>query len=74
MKKKLKGKKGEDLFFACWNIRGLNDPLKRAGQEADLRTQAVPLWLLETKVKEVNKDSVLRNLPRDWKAICNLPV
>lgn len=60
------------MFFACWNIRGLNDPLKQGEVRKLISEHKLSLCgLVETKVKEVNKDSVLINLARDWKAICN---
>jgi hypothetical protein len=60
------------MFFACWNIRGLNDPWKQGEVRKLISKHKLSLCgLVETKVKGVDKDSVLRNLARDWKAICN---
>jgi hypothetical protein len=47
------------MYFACWNIRGLNDPLKQGEVRKLISEHHVSLCgLVETRVKECNKDNV----------------
>lgn len=61
------------IHFWSWNIRGLNDPLK----QKEVRKLIVEhrfsfFWgLVETKVKAINKDKVLRAIDGSWKVLCN---
>jgi len=47
------------MFLGCWNIRGLNDLLKHIEFHCLVQKHIVtPFGLGETRVREVNKDSV----------------
>lgn len=60
------------MVFACWNVRGLNDPLKEGEVRKLISEHRLSLCgLIETRVKEINKGSLLMALAREWKALCN---
>ncbi|GAV69150.1 hypothetical protein CFOL_v3_12651, partial [Cephalotus follicularis] len=55
---------------ACWNIRGLNDPIKhREVKSLILKFKIACIGLLETIVRDVNKDRVARSISRGWKIV-----
>ncbi|GAV58353.1 Exo_endo_phos domain-containing protein [Cephalotus follicularis] len=57
---------------ACWNIRGLNDPIKqREVKSLILNNNITFMGLLETRVRARNKDRVAQGLPRGWKSFTN---
>lgn len=60
------------MVFACWNVRGLNDPLKEGEVRKLISEHRLSLCgLIETRVKEIHKGSLLMALAREWKALCN---
>lgn len=49
--------------FLCWNIRGLNEPSKQFSIRNLLASNKVSLaGMLETKVRDENKDRVLAGI------------
>ena len=61
------------MFLGCWNIRGLNDPIKQAEVRRFLRDEKLSLCgLVETKVKEVNFVNVSRAIHPSWKFLAIL--
>jgi hypothetical protein len=55
------------MFIGCWNIRGLNDPVKHSAFCSLVQKHSVALFgLVETHVREVNKDNVSRLLFQNW--------
>jgi len=55
-----------------WNIRGLNDPMKQNEvRKLILEHKLSFVALIETKIKEVNKDRVLRAIAPGWHASWN---
>jgi len=55
------------MFIGCWNIRGLNDPVKHSAFCSLVQKHSVaPFGLVETHVREVNKDNVSRLLFQNW--------
>ena len=60
------------MIFGCWNIRGLNDPLKHAEVRRFFSEEKLSLCgLVETKVKEVNLMNVSRAINPSWKFFCH---
>lgn len=60
------------MYFGCWNIRGLNDPMKQREARKLIKEHHLSLFgIVETKVKAINKDSILRSIARDWGVLCN---
>ena len=60
------------MIFGCWNIRGLNDPLKQREVRNLIKDEKLSLCgLVETKVLEKNKDVILKTIDRSWKVECN---
>ncbi|GAV92701.1 LOW QUALITY PROTEIN: Exo_endo_phos domain-containing protein/DUF4283 domain-containing protein, partial [Cephalotus follicularis] len=67
-----KKKKGLPTGNTCWNIRGINNPIKqREVKSLILKHNIAFLGILETRVRAVNKDSVARNLGRGWRVVTN---
>jgi hypothetical protein len=55
------------MFIGCWNIRGLNDPVKHLVFCSLVQKHLIaPFGLVETHVREVNKDNVSRLLFKNW--------
>jgi hypothetical protein len=51
------------MFIGCWNIRYLNDPVKHLAFHCIVQKHSVaPFGLVETHVREVNKDGFSRLL------------
>jgi hypothetical protein len=60
------------MFFGCWNIRGPKEHMKQREVRKFIHEHHLSiLGLVETKVKVVNKDMVLKAIDRNWKALCN---
>jgi hypothetical protein len=55
------------MFIRCWNIKGLNDPIKHSAIHFHVQKHLVaPFGLVETHVREVNKDNVSKLLFQNW--------
>ena len=60
------------MIFGCWNIRGLNDPMKQAEVRRFLREEKLSLCgLVETKVRDSNFLRVSRSINPSWKFFCH---
>ena len=60
------------MFFGCWNIRGLNDPMKQAEVRRFFRDEKLSFCgLIETKVKECNVLAISRAINPSWKLFCH---
>ena len=60
------------MFIKRWNIKGLNDPIKYSAFCCLLQKHSVaPSGLVETHVREVNKDNVSRLLFQNWAYLFN---
>jgi hypothetical protein len=60
------------MFIKRWNIKGLNDPIKHSSFCCLLQKHSVaPSSLVETHVREVNKDNVSRLLFQNWAYLFN---
>lgn len=60
------------MFLGVWNIRGLNDPMKKNEVRKLIDEHKLSfVALIETKIKEVNKDRVLRAIAPGWHASWN---
>ncbi|GAV59693.1 LOW QUALITY PROTEIN: DUF4283 domain-containing protein, partial [Cephalotus follicularis] len=70
-----KGRNSNNIFMdygACWNIRGLNDPIKQRKLDPLIVVHRVAfLGLLETRVRAANKDRVANNLIKGCKGVSN---
>jgi hypothetical protein len=54
---------GTPLYFAmiirCWNVRGLNDPIKHSELRRLIHQERMAFFgLVETRVRDMNKDNV----------------
>ena len=48
------------MIIGCWNIRGLNDPIKHSELRRLIHQERIAFFgLVETRVKDKNKDNVL---------------
>ncbi len=55
------------LRFGCWNLRGLNDPLKQTAAKTFLRNNELSLvGFVEHKVKEPNLSRVMNFICPHW--------
>lgn len=53
--------------IGCWNIRGLNDPLKQVEVSNLIRNNNIKICgLVETLVQESNKDIIRNNILPSW--------
>jgi hypothetical protein len=60
------------MFIGCWNIRSLIDPLKHSAFCCIVQKHLVaPFGLLETRVREVNKDRACALLFQNWSYLFN---
>ena len=60
------------MIFGCWNIRGLNDPMKQAEVRRFFHEEKLSLCgLVETKVRDGNLLSVSRAIHHSWKVYCH---
>jgi len=47
------------MIIGCWNVRGLNDPIKHSELRRLIQQERVaPFGLVETRVRDRNKDDV----------------
>lgn len=55
------------MLFGCWNIRGLNDPLKQSElQKFIIQKDVSFMGIVETKVRDENINSVCNYVAKDW--------
>jgi hypothetical protein len=55
------------MIIGCWNVRGLNDPIKHSELRRLIQQERVALFgLVETRVRDRNKDEVCRLLLHNW--------
>lgn len=60
------------ILFDCWNVRGLNDPMKQGEVKKFIQEQQLTFCrLIETKDKECNQEGVLNAIGRSWNVLCN---
>ena len=60
------------MIIGCWNIRGLNDPIKHSELRRLIHQERIALFgLVETRVKDKNKDNVSQLLLRSWSFLYN---
>ena len=58
------------IKLASWNVRGLNDPSKHSEVRHLVRSQNLScIALLETKIKECNKEFFQSSLFKDWQCV-----
>ncbi|GAV72801.1 Exo_endo_phos domain-containing protein/DUF4283 domain-containing protein, partial [Cephalotus follicularis] len=70
--RKKRKKKSLPTGKTCWNIRGLNDPIKqREVKSLILKNNVAFLGVLETRVRAANKDKVGRKFGRGWRMVTN---
>jgi len=67
---------GTPLYFAmiigCWNVRGLNDPIKYLELRRLIHQERMAFFgLVETRVRDRNKDNVSQLLLRNWSFLYN---
>jgi hypothetical protein len=55
------------MIIGCWNVRGLNDPIKHSALCRLIHQERIALFgLVETRVRDKNKDNVSQLLLRNW--------
>lgn len=60
------------MFFGVWNVRGPKEQMKqREVRKLILEHKLSLVGLVETKIKEVNKEGVLRSVASGWNVLCN---
>jgi hypothetical protein len=60
------------MIIGCWNVRGLNDPIKHSALRRLIHQERIPLFgLVETRVRDKNKDNVSQLLLRNWSILYN---
>ncbi|KAI9386499.1 hypothetical protein POPTR_010G033266v4 [Populus trichocarpa] len=60
------------MIIGCWNIRGLNDPIKHSELRRLIHQERIALFgLVETRVKDKNKDNVSQLLLCSWSFLYN---
>ena len=58
--------------IAAWNIRGLNDPLKQVEvKKLIFENHLDILGIVETRVRNINKEAIRRNVFRNWAFFAN---
>jgi hypothetical protein len=67
---------GTPLYFpmiiGCWNVRGLNDPIKHSELHQLIHQERMAFFgLVETRVKDRNKDNVSQLLLHNWSFLYN---
>ena len=67
---------GSPLYFpmiiGCWNVRGLNDPIKHSELRQLIHQERMVFFgLVETRVRDRNKDNVSQLLLRNWSFLYN---
>ena len=60
------------MIIECWNVRGLNDPIKHSALRELIHQERITLFgLVETRVRDKNKDNVSQLLLRSWSFLYN---
>jgi len=60
------------MIIGCWNVRGLNDPIKHLELRRFVHQERIALFgLVETRVRDKNKDKVSQLLLRNWYFLYN---
>ena len=60
------------MIIGSWNVRGLNDPIKHSALRRLIHQERIaPFGLVETRVREKNKDNVSQLLLRNWSFLYN---
>lgn len=60
------------IKWCSWNVRGLNDPVKRRAMGDFLRLASVEVCcLLETRVRNANFSSLLARFGAKWRCVSN---
>jgi hypothetical protein len=60
------------MIIGCWNVIGLNDPIKHSELRRLIQQERVALFgLVETRVRDMNKENVSRLLLRSWSFLYN---
>ena len=60
------------MIIGCWNVRGLNDPRKHSALRRLTHQERIALFgLVETRVRDKNKDNVSQLLLRNWSFLFN---
>ena len=60
------------MIIGCWNVRGLNDPIKHSELRRLVHQERIALFgLVETRVRDKNKDKVSQLLLRNWYFLYN---
>jgi len=60
------------MIIRCWNVRGLNDPIKHSELRHLIQQERVtPFGLVETWVRDKNKENVSQLLLRNWYFLYN---
>jgi len=60
------------MIIRCWNVRGLNDPIKHSALRRLIHQERITLLgLVETRVRDKNKDNVSQLLLRNWSFLYN---
>jgi len=60
------------MIIGCWNVRGLNDPIKHSALRQLIHQERIALFgLVETRVRDKNKDNVSQLLLRNWSFLYN---
>jgi len=47
------------MIIGCWNVRGLNDPIKHSALRRLIHQERIAPGLVETRVRDKNKDMFL---------------
>jgi exonuclease III len=60
------------MIIGCWNVRGLNDPIKHSALRPLIHQERIALFgLVETRVRDKNKNNVSQLLLRNWSFLYN---
>jgi len=60
------------MIIGCWNVRGLNDPIKHSALRRLIHQERITRFaLVETRVRHKNKDNVSQLLLRNWSFLYN---
>jgi exonuclease III len=60
------------MIIGCWNVRGLNDPIKHSALRRLIHQERIAHFgLVEIRVRDKNKDNVSQLLLRKWSFLYN---
>lgn len=60
------------MFFGCWNVKGLNAPLKQSEVKSLISSKELSFCgLVKTKVKKNNQNKVVNAIFRSWNVLTN---